>query len=135
MLKMITPLILIAAAFTLTGCPEESMLKYYISGSVVDSDGNRLNDIMLSVDICDDGSLEAKEVTFDGGGLTIIESSWEDCSVASFKLEDIDFDREGGPFAEKTVVIDMDPWPGDGKYEYYTEMLTIELEREADQRE
>jgi hypothetical protein len=110
------------------GCPEE-MSKHYIRGSVVNADGTELNDIMITVDLCDDGSIEAKEVTFDHGGFAMTESIWEDCRTASLAFDDIDHDREGGRYASHSELVDLEPRPGDDPGTY-TEGIEIVLSRE-----
>jgi hypothetical protein len=126
--KTILIVLLYLLPLVLSGCPAD-MLKYYISGTVADRDGNGLNDIMITVDICNDGEIEAKEVTYKRGTFTIIESSWEDCENALLVFEDINRDSGTGKFKTHQQVIKQKRIDTD-KYDYYTEKVRITLTRE-----
>ena len=110
---------ILAASTVLEGCPEEKMLKYYVSGYAVGDDGDAVDDIVVTMDLCEDGKVDAKIVTYAGGRFNTVFSSWEDCDTLELTFEDWICDREGGSFPVHSEILQLKKI-GD-RYDYMSE--------------
>ena len=121
-------LFVLSLAGVLSGCPEEKMTRYYIAGDAVYMGGDSLNDIIVSLDICSDGVIDAKEVTYDSDGFTFIETIWEDCDQASLLFEEIRCREDVMETSSKKITIRLDRLTDkDRRYEYYTTGVIVDL--------
>jgi len=108
------------------------MTAYEFLGTVSDQEGNPLEGIAITVQICGD-TIEyktlAKVLTYDAGPFHITESSWDKCETATLTFDDFDCTRAGGLFQSQSQVFQLEKNESGHNYDYYNQSISVVLTR------